>query len=121
MLAAGRAEDDPCWHLYPSNVSAEEGELLFSDKNWEIVKEKSWLLVFKGQHAAKDDSSFDGCLEAFSKLYNIAMNRVSHGPLKVMETALESMDVMKAMAEIGLQASASDAGVGALCARAAVM
>jgi glutamate formiminotransferase/formiminotetrahydrofolate cyclodeaminase len=42
-------------------------------------------------------------------------------PLHVMEVALESMDVMKAMAESGLQASVSDAGVGALCARAGVM
>jgi glutamate formiminotransferase/formiminotetrahydrofolate cyclodeaminase len=41
-------------------------------------------------------------------------------PLRVMETALASMDVIKQMAEIGLPSSASDAGVGALCARAAV-
>jgi glutamate formiminotransferase/formiminotetrahydrofolate cyclodeaminase len=31
------------------------------------------------------------------------------------------MEVMKAMAENGLEASVSDAGVGALCARTAVM
>ena len=37
-----------------------------------------------------------------------------------METAFESMEVMKAMAEEGLQNSLSDAGVGMLCARAAV-
>ncbi|MDJ0521018.1 MAG: glutamate formimidoyltransferase [Planctomycetota bacterium] len=42
-------------------------------------------------------------------------------PLRVMEVALESMDVMRAMAETGLSASASDAGVGALCARTAVL
>ena len=41
-------------------------------------------------------------------------------PLRVMQVALESMDVMKAMAEIGMSASASDAGVAALCARTAV-
>ncbi len=41
-------------------------------------------------------------------------------PLKVMETACESMEVMDAMAKIGLQNSLSDAGVGALCARTAV-
>jgi len=41
-------------------------------------------------------------------------------PFKVMQKALESMDVMKAMAEDGLQSSISDAGVGALCARSAV-
>lgn len=42
-------------------------------------------------------------------------------PFRVMEKSLESMSVMKAMAEIGLEASVSDAGVGALCARTAVM
>ena len=41
-------------------------------------------------------------------------------PLRVMEVALESMEVAKQMAEIGMPASASDAGVAALCARAAV-
>ena len=41
-------------------------------------------------------------------------------PLEVMEAALESMVIIAAMAEHGLPASASDAGVGALCARSAV-
>lgn len=41
-------------------------------------------------------------------------------PLLVMETAYNSMEVMDAMAKIGLQNSLSDAGVGALCARTAV-
>jgi glutamate formiminotransferase/formiminotetrahydrofolate cyclodeaminase len=41
-------------------------------------------------------------------------------PLRVMETALASMAVIRAMAEVGQESSASDAGVGALCARAAV-
>jgi len=42
-------------------------------------------------------------------------------PLRVMEVSLESMAVIRAMAEIGNPASVSDAGVGALCARSAVM
>jgi len=42
-------------------------------------------------------------------------------PLRVMEVSLASMDVIAAMAEIGNPASASDAGVGALCARSAVL
>jgi len=42
-------------------------------------------------------------------------------PLRVMEVALAAMDEIKAMAEIGNPASVSDAGVGALCARSAVM
>jgi len=41
-------------------------------------------------------------------------------PFKVMKTAYESMDVIKAMAEIGNPNSVSDAGVGALAARSAV-
>jgi len=42
-------------------------------------------------------------------------------PFKVMNLAYESMAVMKAMAEAGNPNSVSDAGVGALCARSAVM
>ncbi len=41
-------------------------------------------------------------------------------PLSVMREALASMDVAAEMAEKGLPASVSDAGVAALCARAAV-
>ena len=42
-------------------------------------------------------------------------------PFKVMETAFASMKIMKAMAEIGNPNSVTDAGVGALCARTAVI
>ena len=42
-------------------------------------------------------------------------------PFTVMETAYASMQVIKAMAETGNPNSVSDAGVGALCARSAVM
>lgn len=42
-------------------------------------------------------------------------------PFKVMESAYNSMEVMMAMAKEGLQNSLSDAGVGALCARTAVV
>ncbi len=42
-------------------------------------------------------------------------------PFMVMEKSLESMQVIKAMADYGNPNSVSDAGVGALCARAAVM
>ncbi|MFN6175999.1 MAG: glutamate formimidoyltransferase [Flavobacteriales bacterium] len=38
-------------------------------------------------------------------------------PLRTMQVCVESMELMKAMANIGLPASVSDAGVGALCAR----
>lgn len=42
-------------------------------------------------------------------------------PFRVMQSAYGSMEVIKAMAEIGNPNSVSDAGVGALCARSAVM
>ena len=42
-------------------------------------------------------------------------------PFKVMQTASASLEVIKAMAEIGNPNSVSDAGVAALCARSAVM
>ncbi len=42
-------------------------------------------------------------------------------PFRCMEVALSSMKVCRAMAEKGNPASVSDAGVGALCARSAVM
>jgi glutamate formiminotransferase/formiminotetrahydrofolate cyclodeaminase len=50
-----------------------------------------------------------------------AVRRAIEAPLRVMEVALESMEVAAAMAEHGLAASVSDAGVAALCARSAVI
>jgi glutamate formiminotransferase/formiminotetrahydrofolate cyclodeaminase len=42
-------------------------------------------------------------------------------PFKVMQAALKSMEVIKAMVEIGNPNSVTDAGVAALCARTAVL
>ncbi len=42
-------------------------------------------------------------------------------PFKVMQTTFAGMEIIKAMAETGNPNSISDAGVGALCARSAVM
>ena len=41
-------------------------------------------------------------------------------PLRVMQSACDSMEVIRAMAEHGNPSSVTDAGVGALCARTAV-
>jgi glutamate formiminotransferase/formiminotetrahydrofolate cyclodeaminase len=53
-----------------------------------------------------------------------AMNAATIGaieiPLKVMKVSLQSMNMLKEMAEKGNPNSVSDAGVGALCARTAV-
>lgn len=50
-----------------------------------------------------------------------ATKEATRVPFRVMETAYNSMEVMLEMAETGLQNSLSDAGVGALCARTAVI
>jgi len=42
-------------------------------------------------------------------------------PLRTMEVALRSMDVVEAMVERGQESSLSDVGVAALCVRAAVV
>lgn len=42
-------------------------------------------------------------------------------PFRVMQKSLASMEIIRAMAETGLEASVSDVGVGALCARTAVL
>lgn len=42
-------------------------------------------------------------------------------PLQVMRLSLQSMEIIEAMAKIGNPNSVSDAGVGALCARTAVL
>lgn len=42
-------------------------------------------------------------------------------PLRTMEVSLQAFDVARAMAEHGMEASVSDAGVAALCVRSAVL
>ncbi len=82
----------------------------------------------------EDTNAFNRIMEAFGlpkgsdeekTKRNIAIQEASKYameiPLRVMQKSYESMEIMKAMAETGLQASVSDAGVGALCARTAVM
>ena len=56
-----------------------------------------------------------------TKAIQVATKYAIEIPFKVMETAYNSMQVIKAMAETGNPNSVSDAGVGALCARSAVM
>ena len=50
-----------------------------------------------------------------------ATKHATEVPFKVMQLCYDSMAVIKAMAEVGNPNSVTDAGVGALCARSAVM
>lgn len=80
-----------------------------------------------------DTASFGKILDAFKlpkgteeeiKARKLAIAEATRGaintPLEVMKTAEESMTVMETMAKHGLQASLSDAAVGAMCALTAV-
>lgn len=59
--------------------------------------------------------------EARKKAIQEATRYATEIPFTVMEKSFESMEVIKAMADTGNPNSVSDAGVGALCARTAVM
>ena len=82
----------------------------------------------------EDTNAFNKIMEAFrlpkdtqedkikrNKSIQSATKHAILTPFKVMETSYNSMEVMKAMAEIGNPNSVTDAGVGALCARTAVI
>jgi glutamate formiminotransferase/formiminotetrahydrofolate cyclodeaminase len=81
----------------------------------------------------EDTLSFNGIMDAFrlpkgseqekthrSHAIQAATKYAVEVPLLVMKTALESMQMIHKMAEIGNPNSVTDAGVGALCARTAV-
>lgn len=57
---------------------------------------------------------------AKEKALEAATKRAMEVPMDIADTAYQSMDVIAQMAEHGLESSVSDAGVGALCAAAAV-
>ncbi len=59
--------------------------------------------------------------KARTKAIQEATKYATEVPFKVMQVAYQSMEIIEAMAETGNPNSVSDAGVGALCARSAVM
>jgi len=82
----------------------------------------------------EDTRSFNNVIAAFAlaksseeekKQRNIAIQEATRYamqvPFQVMEKALESMEIIKVMAEQGNPNSVTDAGVGAMCARTSVM
>ena len=108
------------------------------DEQWEFFSK--W--AEKGQHYKKDllflvdedTNAFNKIIDGFrmpkSTTEDIELRKAAienatkyatEIPFKVMETAYNSMEVMMAMAKEGIQNSLSDAGVGALCARTAVV
>ena len=81
----------------------------------------------------EDTNSFNAIMDAFrlpkgtedekatrSEAIQAATKYAIEVPFKVMELCLQSFELIKAMAETGNPNSVTDAGVGALCARAAI-
>jgi len=108
------------------------------DERWEEFSD--WAEQGKYYHDAlnkmvdEDTNAFNKIMEAFAlpkktetekaqrqKAIAEATRYAIEVPFKVMELSYESMAVIKAMAKIGNPNSISDAGVGALAARSAVM
>src|SRR6476660_9722692 len=111
-------------------------------KGWDERWEEFSKWAEKGQHYKRelvrlvdaDTNAFNKIMEAFGlpkstdeekatrkKAIQDATKKAIEIPFDVMENAYSSMEVIKAMAETGNPNSVSDAGVGALCARSAVM
>jgi glutamate formiminotransferase/formiminotetrahydrofolate cyclodeaminase len=107
------------------------------DERWEEFSE--WASKGKSSYLAllalvdRDTQAFNSIIAAYrapqttdsekelrDSAIQAAVRLAVEVPLEVMDKALESMLVIQKMAEIGNPQSASDAGVGALCARAAV-
>jgi glutamate formiminotransferase/formiminotetrahydrofolate cyclodeaminase len=82
----------------------------------------------------EDTQAFDGVMKAMGmpkatpeekaerhRIMQDAIRYAAEVPLKVMRNAFDSFELIKMMAETGNPNSVSDAGVGALCARSAVL
>jgi len=108
------------------------------DERWEEFSrwaEKGQLIKSELLKLVDEDTdAFNKIMNAFSlaktseedkktrtKAIQEATKYATEIPFKVMQLAYQSMEIIEAMAETGNPNSVSDAGVGALCARSAVM
>jgi glutamate formiminotransferase/formiminotetrahydrofolate cyclodeaminase len=108
------------------------------DERWEEFSD--WAEMGKAYDARllklidEDTAAFDELMACFGlpkgsdeeksarvQAIQVATKWAVEVPLEVMQVALDSMNVIRAMAEIGNPNSVSDAGVGALAARSAVL
>jgi len=108
------------------------------DDRWQEFSD--WSHKGKEQHTAlmslvdQDTAAFNAIMDAFgmpkgteaeradrTSAIQAATRTAIEVPLDVMRIALESMETIEAMATIGNPNSVSDAAVGAICARSAVL
>lgn len=108
------------------------------DNKWKSFSDEAEKGMALQQHLLKlvdeDTRAFNKIMDAMSlpksneqekaarkAAINTATKNAIEVPLLVMETAFATMAIIKEMATLGNPNSVSDAGVGALCARTAVM
>jgi glutamate formiminotransferase/formiminotetrahydrofolate cyclodeaminase len=114
-----------------ANLSAQKKEWKsFSNRAEEATANKKELIslvdadtkAFEGIMAARALPKFTAAEKTFRKnAIEKATMQAIEIPFRVMKVALQSMDVLQAMATEGNPNSKSDAGVGAVCARSAVI
>ena len=101
----------------------------FSDwaEKGQVIKDELLFLVDEDTRAFNKIMDAFGFPKSSDKEKKVRMGAIEEAskyameiPFRVMKKSLESMEVMKAMAETGNPNSVSDAGVGVLCARTAV-
>ena len=116
-LSAHKAGWDDKWEFYSD--WAEKGQA-YKNKLLFLVDEdtNAFNKIIDGFRMPKSNSEE---IEARKEAIENATKYATEIPFQVMETAYNSMEVMQAMIKEGMQTSLSDAGVGVLCARTAVV
>jgi len=140
--APGGGSVSACMGAMGASLGTMVANLSAHKKGWEDRWEEFsyWAERGKSYHDAllhlidDDTQAFKGILAAFSLPNKEDIDKVRRSeaiqqatltaieiPFKVMQLSYESMEVMMAMAQTGNPNSVSDAGVGALAARSAVL
>jgi glutamate formiminotransferase/formiminotetrahydrofolate cyclodeaminase len=116
-LSAHKAGWDDKWEFYSD--WAEKGQA-YKNKLLFLVDEdtNAFNKIIDGFRMPKSNNEE---IEARKEAIENATKYATEIPFQVMETAYNSMEVMQAMIAEGMQTSLSDAGVGILCARTAVI
>ena len=116
-LSSHKAGWDDKWEFYSNwavKGQAYKNKLLF------LVDEdtNAFNKIIEGFRMPKSNSEE---INARNEAIEMATKYATEIPFEVMQTAYNSMEVMQAMLKEGMQSSLSDAAVGILCARTAVV
>jgi len=139
--APGGGSVSACMGAMGAALGAMVANLSSHKRGWEDRWEEFSEWAVKGRQyqeklirlVDEDTAAFDSLMEAYGlpkkteeekaerdRAVQNATKKAMQVPLQVMETALDAMEVCRAMAETGNPNSISDAGVGALALRAGI-